>query len=328
MTAPTMRAVVADGSGGPEVLDIVRLPIPEPGAGQILIKVHAAGVNRADVMQRQGVYTPPDGNRVLGLELSGEVAALGDGVAGPPVGTAVVALVGSGAYAEYAVAPAGQVALAPEGLSLVDAAGVIEVAATVWSNVFMIAGLRRGENILIHGGASGIGTMAIQLARIAGARIATTVGSPAKEALVRELGADLVVDYHAESFPEALRTAGFIPDVILDVVGASYLRRNVELLANGGRLVVIGLQGGELGEMPIGNLLYKQGSVHATSLRARPEEQKAEIVGATVAAVWPRLADGTVRAVVSGRWPLDQVAEAHRGIEDPAHVGKQIVTMV
>ncbi|MET8352570.1 NAD(P)H-quinone oxidoreductase [Micromonospora sp. NPDC005206] len=322
-----MRAVIADGKGGPEVLKVVDLPVPKPGPGQLLIKVRAAGVNRADVMQRQGLYDPPDGNAVLGLEVSGEVAGHGPGVTAPPIGTKVVALVASGGYSEYVAAPAGQVAPAPEGVDLVDAGGIIEVAATVWSNVFMIGQLQKGQSFLLHGGASGIGTMALQLARVAGARIATTVGSDSKVKIARALGADLVINYREEAFEEVLADHGFVPDLILDVVGAAYLRRNVEILGVGGRLVVIGLQGGQLGEMPIGNLLYKQGSVHATSLRARTLEEKRSIVRATTDALWPLLASGTVRPVIAHRHRLAEVSEAHRAIEDPEHIGKELLVV-
>jgi len=327
MSAERMRAVVADGGGKPEVLTVVELPRPVPGPGELLIKVRAAGVNRADVMQREGVYAPPDGNPVLGLEVSGEVVGHGPGVDAPALGTPVVALVASGGYAEYVAAPVGQVVTAPDGVDLVDAGGVIEVAATVWSNVFMIGRLGKGDAFLLHGGASGIGTMALQLARARGARIATTVGSAAKAELVRELGADLVVNYREEAFEDVLAAEGFVPDVILDVVGASYLRRNVELLGTGGRLVVIGLQGGQLGEMPIGNLLYKQGTVHATSLRIRTLAEKREIVEGAAGAVWPLLATGEVRPVIGGRHALADVVQAHRAMDDPEHVGKELLLM-
>jgi len=323
----TMSAVVTNGFGGPEVLRVVKRPVPAPGDGEVLVRVFAAGVNRADVMQRQGVYDPPDGSPILGLEVSGEVCATGPGVSSPAVGSRVVALVSSGGYAEYVAVPIGQVAPLPDGIDPLDAAGVMEVAATVWANVFMVAGLRPGEAILVHGGASGIGTMAVQLARATGAHVATTVGNDAKSELVRQLGAEIVINYRASDFVEVLRRHGFAPDVVLDVVGGRYLRPNVDVLAVGGRLVVIGLQGGSIGEMPIGDLLYKQASVHATSLRARTVAEKSEIVAATRAGVWPLMADGIVRPVIRGRWRLSEVAAAHGAMEDPAHFGKELLVV-
>lgn len=326
--AEVMRAVVAQKAGGPEVLQVVSRAVPEPAPGEVLVKVIAAGVNRADAMQRAGDYQPPDGQPVLGLEVSGTVVALGPGTTAPAVGSQVVALVGSGGYAEFVAAPAGQTAPLPQGVDPVDAGGIIEVAATVWSNLVMVAGLRAGERVLVHGGASGIGTMAVQVARHLGARVAATVGSPAKVDLVHSLGAELVVDYRAQDFVEALGTADFVPDVILDVVGGAYLRRNVRVLATRGRLVVIGLQGGREGPMPIGELLYKQGSLYSTSLRARPVEHKTEIVQSTVDGIWPAMTSGAIEpVVVSGRHRLDDVRAAHRALEHPDHVGKEILVV-
>lgn len=323
-----MRAVVVPEPGGVEALQVVDVEAPEPGPGEVLVRVTAAGVNRADLMQRQGFYDPPEGaTPVLGLECSGDVVALGEGVTEFSKGEHVVALLSGGGYAEYVAVPAGQVAVAPRGVDLVDAAGLMEVAATVWSNVFMMAKLQHGETLLVHGGASGIGTMAIQLAKAFGARVVVTVGSAEKAAFCRELGADLAINYRETDFVDALDEAGLKADVILDIVGAKYLDRNVRALNTAGRLVVIGLQGGVKGELNLNRLLMKRAAVMATSLRARPTQEKAAIVSAMVAQVWPLVADGTVRPIVHARMPLDQVRDAHQVLEDSSHTGKVLLTL-
>ena len=323
-----MRAVVVNEPGGVEALEVVDLPMPEPGPGEVLVRVTAAGVNRADLLQRRGFYDPPPGaTPVLGLECSGDVVALGEDVSDFSVGEHVVALLSGGGYAEYVAVPAGQVALAPSGVDLVDAGGLMEVAATVWSNVFMMAKLQHGETLLVHGGASGIGTMAIQLGKAFGAQVATTVGSPEKAAFCRELGADLVVDYRQQDFAEALADGGVRADVVLDIIGAKYLGRNIDVLATSGRLVVIGMQGGVTGELDLGRLLAKRAAIMATSLRARPTQEKAAIVSATAAQVWPLVVEGSVRPIVHARMPLEQVAEAHQVLEDSSHVGKVLLTL-
>ncbi len=271
-----MRAVVVPEPGWVEALQVVDVETPEPGPGEVLVRVTAAGVNRADLMQRQGFYDPPEGaTHVLGLECSGDVVALGEGVSEYTVGEHVVALLSGGGYAEYVAVPVGQVAMAPRDIDLVDAAGLMEVAATVWSNVFMMAKLQHGETLLVHGGASGIGTMAIQLAKAFGARVVVTVGSEEKAAFCRDLGADLVVNYRETDFVDALDEAGLKADVILDIIGAKYLDQNVRALNTAGRLVVIGLQGGVKGELNLSRLLTKRAAVMATSLRARPTQEKA-----------------------------------------------------
>ncbi|MCR4513016.1 NAD(P)H-quinone oxidoreductase [Aeromicrobium sp. 50.2.37] len=323
-----MRAVVVPEPGGVEALQVVDVEAPEPGPGEVLVRVTAAGVNRADLMQRQGFYDPPEGaTPVLGLECSGDVVALGEGVTEFTKGEHVVALLSGGGYAEYVAVPAGQVAVAPGGVDLVDAAGLMEVAATVWSNVFMMAKLQHGETLLVHGGASGIGTMALQLGKAFGARVVVTVGSDEKAAFCRELGADLAINYRETDFVDALDEAGLKADVVLDIVGAKYLDQNVRALNTAGRLVVIGLQGGVKGELNLNRLLMKRAAVMATSLRARPTQEKAAIVSAMVAQVWPLVADGTVRPIIHARMPLDQVRDAHQVLEDSSHTGKVLLTL-
>ncbi len=323
-----MRAVVVPEPGGVEALQVVDVETPEPEPGEVLVRVTAAGVNRADLMQRQGFYDPPEGaTHVLGLECSGDVVALGEGVSEYTVGEHVVALLSGGGYAEYVAVPVGQVAMAPRDIDLVDAAGLMEVAATVWSNVFMMAKLQHGETLLVHGGASGIGTMAIQLAKAFGARVVVTVGSEEKAAFCRDLGADLVVNYRETDFVDALDEAGLKADVILDIIGAKYLDQNVRALNTAGRLVVIGLQGGVKGELNLNRLLMKRAAVMATSLRARPTQEKAAIVSAMVAQVWPLVAEGTVRPIIHARLPLEQVRDAHQRLEDSSHTGKVLLTL-
>ncbi len=304
------------------------VPDPRPGPGEVVVEVVAAGVNRADVMQRLGRYpSPPGSPEHPGLEVSGRVAELGEGVSGWRVGEEVCALLGGGGYAERVAVPAGQLLPVPAGVDLVDAAALPEVAATVWSNVFTLAGLRPGELLLVHGGSSGIGTMAVQLARAVGARVAVTAGSAAKLERCAQLGAQLGVNYREDDFVEAVRR--FEPagaDVVLDVVGGPYLARNVDVLATGGRLVVIGTQGGTRAELDLGRLLAKRASVHATTLRARPAAEKAAIVAGVRDHVWPLVADGAVRPVVHERFALEDAARAHEVMEGSSHVGKLLLT--
>ena len=323
-----MRAVVCDGAGDVDVMRIGEVPDPVAGDGQVLIDVVATAVNRADVLQRQGSYPPPPGaSDVLGLECSGRVAAVGDGVSRWQVGDEVTALLSGGGYAEQVAVPASQVMAVPEGVDLHTAAALPEVACTVWSNVFMLAGLQRGETLLVHGGSSGIGTMAIQLAAAMGARVAVTAGSAEKLQRCRELGADILVNYHDRDFVEDVRdaTGGSGADVVLDNMGAAYLGRNVDVLATNGRLAVIGLQGGVKGELNLAKLLQKRAAVLATSLRARPAGEKAAIVAAVEEHVWPLVADGSVRPVVHEVFALSDVREAHRCVEESAHVGKVLL---
>lgn len=321
-----MRAVVVNEPGGVDALAIVERPDPEPGPGEVLIRVRAAGVNRPDLLQRQGLYEPPPGTTdILGLECSGEVVALGDGVSGFAVGDEVCALLGGGGYAELVVVPAGQVAPVPEGIDLVDAGGLMETTCTVWSNVVMIGGLEAGQRLLVHGGASGIGTSAIQIATALGARVATTVGSAEKADACRELGADIVVNYREQDFVEEL--SDHPADVVLDIIGAKYLASNVKVLARGGRLVIIGMQGGIKAELDISALMRTWGSVTGTLLRPRPPEEKAEIVAQTVQHVWPMITDGRVRPIVHATFSLGDVAQAHQVLEDSTHVGKVLLTL-
>ena len=324
-----MKAVVADGAGGPEVLVYGEVPDPEPGRGELLLDVAATAVNRADVMQRQGHYPPPPGaSDVLGLECSGTVAALGEGVEGWSVGDEVCALLAGGGYAERVAVPAGQVMPVPAGVDLVTAAALPEVACTVWSNVYMLAGLQPDEHLLVHGGAGGIGTFAIQLATALGAHVHTTAGSAEKLAVCAELGAETTINYREQDFVEVVReaTGGQGADVVLDNMGAAYLARNVDVLAIEGRLVVIGLMGGSKGELDLGAMLRKRAAVIATTLRARPAAGKAAICASVVEHVWPLVADGRIRPVVHASAPLDRVADAHRSMEASDHIGKLLLT--
>ncbi|MDP9396291.1 MAG: NAD(P)H-quinone oxidoreductase [Actinomycetota bacterium] len=322
-----MRAITIRKPGGPDVLEEADVPDVGAGPGEVVIEVAASGVNRADILQRQGHYPPPPGAAAYpGLECSGHVIEVGEGVEGWAVGDAVCALLSGGGYAERVAVPAGQVLPVPAGVDLVDAAALPEVVATVWSNVFMLAGLRPGETLLVHGGASGVGTMAIQLARAVGARVCVTA-SAAKLPRCAELGAEVLVDYRTADFVEEVRraTGGSGADVVLDNMGATYLGRNVEVLATNGRLVVIGLQGGTRGELDLARLLAKRAAVLATSLRARPAEEKAAIVASVRQHVWPLLQDSRVRPVVDRRLPMSQAAQAHRVVEAGEHVGKVVL---
>ncbi|MCP2313134.1 putative PIG3 family NAD(P)H quinone oxidoreductase [Kitasatospora paracochleata] len=314
--------------GGPEALTWAEVPDPVPGAGEVLVEVAATAVNRADLLQRQGFYDPPPGSSPYpGLECAGRIAALGPGVAGWAVGDEVCALLVGGGYAQQVVVPVGQLLPVPKGLTAVEAAALPEVACTVWSNLFMVAHLRPAETVLVHGGGSGIGTMAVQLAKAVGARVLVTAGSPQKLARCAELGADVGIDYREQDFVEAVReaTGGAGADVILDIMGAKYLQRNVDALAVNGRLVIIGLQGGVKGELDLGTLLRKRAAVAATNLRGRPLGEKAAIVAAVREHVWPLLEAGVVKPVVDRVLPLADAAEAHRVVEAGEQVGKVVL---
>ena len=322
-----MRAVVASGPGGPDVLSIGEVDEPALRPGEVLVDVVATAVNRADTLQRLGFYpVPPGGSEIIGLECSGTIAELGPEVEGWSVGDEVCALLTGGGYAARVAVPAGQLMPVPAGVSLVDAAALPEVACTVWSNLFMVAGLRPGERLLVHGGAGGIGTMAIQLAAALEARVFATAGSAEKLAVCTTLGADVAINYRDEDFVEILAAEGGA-DVILDNMGAKYLARNVDALATAGRLVIIGLQGGTKAELDIAALLRKRGAVIATALRSRPVEEKAAICAEVVEHVWPLVADGTVVPVIHARLPLSEVAVAHQLMEDSGHVGKIVLTL-
>lgn len=324
-----MRAVIASGAGGPEVLSVGEVPDPTLRSGEVLVDVAATAVNRADTLQRMGFYPVPAGSsEIIGLECSGTIAELGPGLeAGDwSVGDEVCALLTGGGYAARVAVPVGQLMPVPAGVSLVDAAALPEVACTVWSNVFMVAGLQPGEKFLVHGGAGGIGTMAIQLGTALSAKVFATAGSAEKLAVCADLGADVTINYRDEDFVEVLKADGGA-DVILDNMGAKYLARNIDALATSGQLVIIGMQGGTKAELDINALLRKRAAIVATTLRARPADEKAAICAEVVEHVWPLVADGVVVPVIHDRLPLEEVAKAHRLMEDSGHVGKIVLTL-
>lgn len=319
-----MRAVIVTTPGDSDVLTLGELPTPAPGPGEVLVRTVASGVNRADVLQRQGHYPPPPGvTDVIGLEASGVVAAVGEGVARWAPGDEVVALLAGGGYAEYFVAPEGQLVAPPPGVDLVSAAGVLEVAATVQSNL-RVGQLRADEVFLVHGGAGGVGTFATQYAKALGATVVATAGSPAKLRHCLAHGADHAFDYH-DDWVAALKAATDGADVILDIIGAKYLEANVAALKRRGRLVVIGLQGGVKGTLNLGALLSKQATITATSLRFRPAEEKAEICAAVEAEVWPMLADGRIRLSPETRVPFAEVRRAHEQLVGGENIGKIVL---
>lgn len=323
-----MHAITIPEPGGPEALVWDEVPDPVPGEGEVLVEVVASAVNRADIMQRQGFYDPPPGaSPYPGLECSGKIAALGPGVSGWAVGDEVCALLAGGGYAQKVVVPAGQLLPVPESVDLRQAAALPEVVCTVWSNVFMVAHLRPAETLLVHGGSSGIGTMAVQLAKAVGARVAVTAGTKEKLDYCAQLGADILINYRDQDFVAEIKqaTGGAGADVILDNMGAKYLNRNVQALAVNGRLAIIGMQGGVKGELNIGTLLSKRAAISATSLRARPLSEKAAIVAAVAEHVWPLLAGGHVRPVVDRELPMPEAAEAHRVVEASGHIGKVLL---
>ncbi|GAA1458531.1 NAD(P)H-quinone oxidoreductase [Williamsia maris] len=325
-----MRIISIQGSGSSATLESDHADRPEPKSGEVLIAVTAAGVNRADLMQRQGLYPPPPGaSEILGMEVSGTIAELGDGVDGFSVGDEVCALLAGGGYAEYVATPAGQVLPKPTGVDLVEAAGLPEVAATVYSNLFMAADLQPDELVLLHGGASGIGTHAIQLTHALGARIAVTAGSKRKLDFCAELGATTTINYNDQDFVDVVGELGGA-DVILDIMGAKYLDRNVSALADSGRLVIIGMQGGASAELNIGALLKKRGSVAATNLRGRPVDGpigKSAVIAGVRDHTWPLVEAGRVRPIIDRTYPLDQARQAHQHLEDSAAIGKVLLTL-
>jgi putative PIG3 family NAD(P)H quinone oxidoreductase len=301
------------------------VPDPVPGEGEVVVDVTAAGVNRADVSQRQGFYPPPPGAPVYpGLECAGVISAIGTGVTGHHVGERACALLAGGGYAERVAVPAGQLLPVPVGLSLQEAAALPEVACTVWSNVVDRDRLRKGETLLVHGGGSGIGTFAIQLGKALGATVVTTARAPKHEQL-RALGADLVIDYTTDDFVEATRDFCGGADVLLDIVGAKYLTRNIEVLAPNGRMTVIGMQGGRTAELDLGLLMSKRGSLSSTSLRARPRDEKARIVAGVRREVWPLIEAGAIRPIIHATMPASEAAEAHRLLESSDHLGKIVL---
>ena len=324
----TMNVVEITEKGSPASLCIGRRPVPEPRPGEVLVRVAAAGVNRADVLQRQGQYPPPRGaSDVLGLELSGVVCAIGDGETDRTVDEEICALVTGGAYAEYAVVPSPQCLPRPKSSSLVDAAALPEAYCTVWDNVFERGRLKSGDDFLVHGGSSGIGTVAIQLAKWFGARVFTTVGSAEKCDACLALGADQAVNYREEDFVEAIREVNGSRgvDVILDMVGETYLNRNLDLLAVEGRLVLIGLMEGSKANFNLLKLMSRRLTLTGSTLRSRTVDEKAAVVNNVLAKVWPSLDSGDLTPVIHATYPLDQAAEAHNMMESSKHIGKLLL---
>ncbi|MEW2430076.1 NAD(P)H-quinone oxidoreductase [Micromonospora sp. NPDC047644] len=322
-----MRAITIPEPGGPDALVWAEVPDPEPGPDEVIVDVRASGVNRADLLQRQGHYPPPPGVPAYpGLECSGVITEVGAEVAGWAVGQQVCALLAGGGYAERVAVPAGQLLPVP-ACDPVDAAALPEVACTVWSNLVQVARLGAGDTLLVHGGGSGIGTFAVQFGAALGVTVLTTARE-AKHARLRELGAAHVIDYREQDFVEEVRriTDGRGVDVVLDIMGGSYLGRNVSALATGGRLVVIGMQGGRKAELDLGALLARRASIAATSLRSRPLAEKAEIVQGVRDEVWPLVEAGRIRPIVDRRLPMTEAAQAHRLVESNDHFGKVLLT--
>jgi NADPH2:quinone reductase len=322
-----MRAIVAES---PEQLLWQEVPDVSAGPGEVLVKVAAAGVNRADLLQAAGKYPPPPGaSEIIGMEVSGVIADVGSDVTEWSVGQEVCALLAGGGYAEYVAVPAGQVLPIPSGVDLIDAAGLPEVACTVWSNLVMIAHLSKDQLLLMHGGASGIGTHAIQIARTLGARVAVTAGSEEKLQTCRDLGAENTNNTRPDHSHPRLQESGGA-DVIFDIMGASYLDRNIDALASDGQLVIIGMQGGIKGELNVGKLLAKRARVIGTTLRGRPvsgPNSKSEIVAAVADAVWPMIADGRVRPIIGERIPIEQASAAHQKLTASEVHGKVVLTL-
>ena len=317
-----MHAITLDGYGGVDVLRWTIVPDPVPGPGEVVVEVVASAVNRADLLQRQGQYSPPPGeSEILGLECSGRISALGEGVTEWSVGDEVCALLAGGGYAERVAVPAGQCMPVPASIPLGVAGCLPEVACTVHANLGMLAHLQAGETLLVHGGAGGIGTFAIQYGVALGARVAVTAGSPEKLERCRALGAEVLVNYREQDFVDIVGKA----DIVLDNMGAKYLARNIDVLAPDGRIVVIGLQGGTKAEINLAGLLHKRGALFATSLRGRPRPQKAEICAAVVANVWPLVERGAIRHIVDRTFAMADVAEAHRWLESGDNVGKVLL---
>lgn len=325
-----MTAITIDGKGGPEVLRSARIPVPRPGPGQILIEVAAAGVNRPDIAQRAGAYPPPPGHSPLpGLEVAGTVADLGADVGRWKVGDAVTALVNGGGYAQYCLAEDAIALPVPDGLDLVRAAALPETVFTVWNNVFERGGLKAGEWFLVHGGSSGIGVTAIQLAKAFGASVIATAGSAEKCAACLRLGADVAVDYRADDFVKAARaaTGGRGVDVILDMVGGDYTDRNIVAAAEDGRIVQIATLGGAEIKINVARLMMKRVTLTGSTLRPRTREVKAGFATAIEAKVWPLVTAGKFEVVVDSTYPLEQAADAHRRMETSLHVGKIVLTL-
>lgn len=328
MRPHTMSTIAITAPGGPEMLEIRQTAVPEPGAGQLLIKVAAAGVNRPDILQRQGLYPPPKGaSGILGLEIAGTVVEAGPGATVFKPGDDICALVTGGGYAEYCVADEAACLPVPKGLSVAEAAALPETFFTVWHNVFQRAALKAGEVFLIHGGASGIGTAAIQLAAAFGAKVYTTAGTPEKCAFCEWLGAAMAIDYNTADFVEALRaaTAGHGADVILDMVGGDYIERNLQAAAEDGRIVQIAFLRGSRASIDFMRLMLKRITLTGSTLRARPLSVKAAIARELYAQVWPLLENGRVKSIIDSTFPLAQAGEAHRLMESNRHMGKIVL---
>ena len=328
MLPKTMTVIEAREPGGPEVLMPATRPVPEPGPGEVLIEVAAAGINRPDVLQRQGLYPPPKGaSDLLGLEVAGKVVALGEGASRYQPGDLVCALVNGGGYAEFAVAPEGSTLPVPQGLSLAEAAALPETVFTVWHNVFERGGLERGEWLLVHGGASGIGTTAIQMATALGAKVMVTVGSDEKARACEALGAARAINYREEDFVEAVReaTGGNGANVILDMVGGDYVERDLRAAALEGHIVQIAFLKGSKVELDLMRLMMRRLTLTGSTLRAQSPEAKTRMAKAIEQRVWPLIAAGKVKPVVDSTFDLAQASEAHRRIDDPDHVGKIVL---
>jgi NADPH2:quinone reductase len=328
MLPNTMTVIEALGPGGPEVLVPAERPVPQPGAGEVLIKVAAAGINRPDVLQRQGLYPPPkDASDLLGLEVAGKVVALGPGVKRFKQGDQVCALVNGGGYAEYAVAPEATTLPVPKGLSMVEAAALPETVFTVWNNVFERGQLKPGDWLLVHGGTSGIGTTAIQMAAAFGARVIVTVGSAEKAKACLSLGATRAINYHEEDFVEAVRetTQGHGADVILDMVGGDYIERNLKSAALEGRIVQIAFLKGSKIELDLMRLMMRRLTLTGSTLRAQSAEAKARMAKAIEELVWPLIEAGKVKPVIDSTFKFTDAASAQARIDDPAHIGKIVL---
>jgi NADPH2:quinone reductase len=323
----SMQAIEIAQPGGPEVLRACQRPVPEPGPGEVLIQVAAAGINRPDAMQRRGLYPPPSGaSDIPGLEVAGHIVAAGEGVSPARVGEAVCALVTGGGYAGYCLAAAELCLPVPEGWTLAEAAALPETLFTVWANVFNQAGLKPGERLLVHGGSGGIGSMAIQLGRAFGAEVYATAGSPEKCAFCEQLGAR-AIDYRQDDFAERIRdfTGGRGVDVVLDIVGAPYLQRNLDSLAPGGRLALIAVQGGHRAEISLLPVLLKRLTLAGSTLRPRPPAEKAALAAELRSQVWPLLDAGKIKPVIHARFPLAEAKQAHALLESSQHIGKLVL---
>jgi putative PIG3 family NAD(P)H quinone oxidoreductase len=331
MTLPaSMMAIQIGSPGGPEVLTLGPMPRPEPGPGEVLIAVKAAGINRPDILQRMGHYPPPPGAPdILGLEVAGLVMALGPGVKRLKLGDAVMALVAGGGYAEYCVAAEACALPVPPGYSMIEAASVPETFFTVWANVFALGALKAGESLLVHGGTSGIGTTAILLAKAFGARVFTTAGSADKCAAAQKLGADRAIDYKSEDFAAVVNaeTGGTGVDVVLDMVGGDYVARNLSCLARLGRHISIATLRGNKAEISLREIMSKRLTVTGSTLRPRSVAEKGAIAAALMEKVWPLLASGTIKPVIDSTYPLAEASQAHRRMESSAHIGKIVLTL-